>query len=172
MSKHLRQHAHWSNFLGFLFGYDTGQISGIQEMASFKEAFATETGPDGSPAFNSWYLGIIVAFLSVGTFFGVLAGAPIADKFGRRLAMVVDVIVFCIGVIIQVTAFDAWLQVAWGRLISGIGVGALSAAVPLYQSESLPSQMRGTLVATYQVSRVTVVRPCSSLLALPRIVQH
>lgn len=28
------------------------------------------------------------------------------------------------------TAFSAWYQIAIGRLISGLGVGALSAAVP------------------------------------------
>ena len=49
------------------------------------------------------------------------------------MAMSVEVVVFCIGVIIQVTAFHAWYQVAIGRLVTGLGVGALSAAVPLYQ---------------------------------------
>lgn len=37
--------------------------------------------------------------------------------------------VFDIGVIIQVTAFNAWYQVAIGRFITGLGVGALSSAV-------------------------------------------
>lgn len=37
------------------------------------------------------------------------------------------------------------------RFITGIGVGALSAAVPLYQSETVPRQIRGALVATYQL---------------------
>lgn len=37
-----------------------------------------------------------------------------------------------------------------GRFISGLGVGALSAAVPLYQAESAPKELRGTLTGTYQ----------------------
>lgn len=45
--------------------------------------------------------------------------------------------VFIVGVIIQISAFDAWYQVAIGRLISGLGVGALSAAVPMVCSSSL-----------------------------------
>ncbi|CEH17743.1 general substrate transporter [Ceraceosorus bombacis] len=142
---------------GFLFGYDTGQISGIQEMIDFKERFATETIFDSAtmttePAFNSWLIGLIVSFLSIGTFFGVLIGAPIADKLGRRLAMTVETVVFSVGVLIQVTAQYAWYQVAIGRLVSGLGVGALSAAVPLYQSEAIPSQLRGAGVATYQLA--------------------
>lgn len=82
---------------------------------------------------NTWLEGLIVGFLSIGTAIGVLLGAPTADRLGRRMAMSVEVVVFCIGVIIQVTAFHAWYQVAIGRLVTGLGVGALSAAVPLYQ---------------------------------------
>lgn len=44
--------------------------------------------------------------------------------------------VFIVGVIIQITAFHAWYQIAIGRFIAGLGVGALSAAVPLYQAET------------------------------------
>jgi len=59
--------------------------------------------------------------------------------------------VFIIGVIIQITAFESWVQVAIGRLISGLGVGALSAAVPMYQAETAPPQIRGSMTATYQL---------------------
>ena len=38
-----------------------------------------------------------------------------------------------------------------GRFVAGLGVGALSAAVPLYQAETDPPQIRGTLTATYQL---------------------
>lgn len=38
-----------------------------------------------------------------------------------------------------------------GRIVAGLGVGALSAAVPVYQSETVPKQIRGTLIATYQL---------------------
>src|SRR4051812_48898090 len=38
-----------------------------------------------------------------------------------------------------------------GRIIAGLGVGSLSAAVPVYQAETVPRQLRGTLIATYQL---------------------
>jgi SP family sugar:H+ symporter-like MFS transporter len=38
-----------------------------------------------------------------------------------------------------------------GRIVTGLGVGALSAAVPVYQAETVPRQLRGTLIATYQL---------------------
>ncbi|EPQ32216.1 uncharacterized protein PFL1_00413 [Pseudozyma flocculosa PF-1] len=134
---------------GFLFGWDTGQISGLIEMDDFKERFAQ--GPPGEKDWNVWIEGVIVSLLSVGTAIGVMCGAPIADWLGRRWAMTVECVVFSIGVIIQVTSFTAWYQVAIGRLVTGLGVGALSAAVPLYQSETVPRQVRGALVGTYQL---------------------
>jgi SP family sugar:H+ symporter-like MFS transporter len=120
-------------------------------MPDFIDRFATETDAAGNPAFNSWILGLIVSLLSIGTAIGVIFGALLADKLGRRKAMFVETLVFDIGAIIQVTAFDAWYQIAIGRLITGLGVGALSAAVPLYQSETVPRQVRGTMVGTYQL---------------------
>ncbi|UZJ55264.1 hypothetical protein CBS101457_004584 [Exobasidium rhododendri] len=140
---------------GFLFGYDTGQISGIQQMPDFINRFGTvhTTNADGTvtTAFDEWLIGLIVSLLSVGTAVGCLVGAPLADKLGRRKAMFYETIVFSIGVIIQVTSFHAWYQLAIGRIVTGLGVGALSSAVPLYQSETVPRQIRGAMVGTYQL---------------------
>lgn len=137
---------------GFLFGYDTGQISNVTVFDDFKIRFATGAlDASGIPTWNPWLEGLIVGFLSIGTAIGCILGAPTADKLGRRLAMSVECVVFTIGVIIQVTSFQAWYQVAIGRLVTGLGVGALSSAVPLYQSETVPRQVRGALVATYQL---------------------
>lgn len=138
---------------GFLFGYDTGQISDILLMDDFLLRFATCTTPGvvDTCHFKTAIEGLVVGLLSIGTLIGALLGAPTADKFGRRNAMSLECAVFCIGVIIQVTAFTAWYQVAIGRFVAGLGVGALSAAVPLYQAETAPKALRGTLTATYQL---------------------
>lgn len=55
----------------------------------------------------------------------------IADLLGRRYAMSVECLVFIIGVIVQIGSDHTWQQFAVGRLVSGLGVGALSAAVPM-----------------------------------------
>lgn len=55
----------------------------------------------------------------------------IADFLGRRYAMVTECMMFIVGVIIQITSFSVWQQFAVGRFVSGLGVGALSAAVPM-----------------------------------------
>lgn len=138
---------------GFIFGYDTGQISDILLMDDFRQRFATCSNPAevSTCEFTTVRAGLIVSLLSIGTLAGALAGAVVADTLGRKLAMVVECLMFMIGVIVQLTSFTVWQQVAVGRFISGLGVGALSAVVPMYQAEAAPSQLRGTLTATYQL---------------------
>ena len=69
-------------------------------------------------------------FLVVGMFSDIV-GHRTADFLGRRYAMVVECVIFAIGVVIQMVSFSSWVQFALGRLVSGLGVGALSAAVPM-----------------------------------------
>lgn len=138
---------------GFIFGYDTGQISDILIMDDFLKRFGTCGDPNdvSTCEFSTTRSGLIVSLLSIGTLVGVLAGALVADWLGRRWAVVVESMVFCVGLVIQMTAFSVWQQVAVGRFVAGLGVGALSAVVPMYQAETAPPQLRGTLTATYQL---------------------
>lgn len=60
------------------------------------------------------------------------------------------VVVFCVGVIVQTTAKGP-PSIFGGRFITGLGVGSLSMAVPLYNSEMSPPEVRGSLVALQQL---------------------
>ncbi|ORY09393.1 and other transporter-domain-containing protein [Clohesyomyces aquaticus] len=137
---------------GFIFGYDTGQISGFLEMRDFLDRFADTTNPKtGELAFTNGRSGTIVALLSIGTLLGALIAAPVADKFGRKLSITFWCMVFCVGVIIQIATVDKWYQVAIGRWVAGLGVGGLSVLTPMYQSETAPRYVRGALVSCYQL---------------------
>ena len=108
---------------------------------------------DGLPDVTSSQTSLIVSILSAGTTVGALLSAPVADGIGRRWAMIVNTIVFTFGVILQTIATAIPLFVA-GRFFAGMGVGLLSATIPLYQSETAPKWIRGTVVGCYQwVSR-------------------
>ena len=93
----------------------------------------------------------IVSILSAGTFFGALGAAPIGDLLGRRLGMIVSTFVFTFGVILQTASVSIPLFVA-GRFFAGLGVGLISALIPLYQSETAPKWIRGTIVGCYQLA--------------------
>ncbi|KAF1943860.1 general substrate transporter [Clathrospora elynae] len=130
---------------GFMFGYESGQISGFLEMSDFQNRF----GENGK--FSAVRSGAIVGLLAVGTLFGCLCSAPLADTYGRRLTISGSAFFYIIGVIIEITSEDVWVQFAMGRFAAGLGIGALSTVVPMYQSESIPKRIRGATVSSYQL---------------------
>ncbi|KFZ18084.1 hypothetical protein V501_01362 [Pseudogymnoascus sp. VKM F-4519 (FW-2642)] len=136
---------------GFIFGYDTGQISGFLEMKVFLERFG-EPSSDGTFFFSNVRSGLIVGLLSIGTAIGALLAAPLANRIGRRSSIPWWCLIFAIGVTIQISVGDGqWVGVAMGRWVAGLGVGSLSVLVPLYMSESTPKQVRGAVVCSYQL---------------------
>ncbi|CAH0018932.1 unnamed protein product [Clonostachys rhizophaga] len=135
---------------GLIFGYDTGQISGFLEMDDFLQRFGT-TNAQGVKEFSRVRSGLIVALLSIGTLMGALVAAPIADRIGRRPSISFWCVIVSIGFVVQIAANTAWYQIMIGRYISGLGVGALSLLVPMYQAETAPPWIRGALVCTYQL---------------------
>ncbi|KAJ3162500.1 hypothetical protein HDU88_006659 [Geranomyces variabilis] len=135
------------SFGGFLFGYDTGLISGLLEMDAFKADFGPGNGADVTAPVSS----LLVSILSVGTFFGALIAGHLADSLGRRWAIICSSGVFLVGVALQTASHSLALMIP-GRIIAGLGVGLLSDLVPLYQAEAAPKNIRGTLVSTYQLA--------------------
>ncbi|VUC35203.1 unnamed protein product [Clonostachys rosea] len=137
---------------GILFGYDTGAINGILAMRAFKDQFDTHCDAKSkSLDICTNDTAILVAILSAGTAFGSLLAAPASVSFGRRITMLIAVGIFCAGAICQVCAQSMPLML-FGRVLAGVGVGAISVLVPIYQSEMAPSWIRGTLIYTYQLS--------------------
>ena len=139
-------------FGGVLFGYDTGTIGGILAMDFWIDQFKTEGNTGITPSQDA----LIVSILSAGTFFGALLAAPTADILGRRYGLMFSAaVVFNLGVILQ-TASTAQPMFIAGRFFAGLGVGLISAMIPLYQSETSPKWIRGTIVGAYQLA-ITIV---------------
>lgn len=70
--------------------------------------------------------------------------------------------------IVQTAAYHA-SSIYGGRFITGLGVGSLSMAVPLYNGELSPPEVRGSLVALQQMAITTgiMVRPSKFGLETP-----
>ncbi|KAK5651216.1 hypothetical protein OQA88_12723 [Cercophora sp. LCS_1] len=135
---------------GFLFGYDTGQISGMLLFSDFINRFGQDQG-DGTKDWQPIIKSLLVSLMSIGTLIGALSGAYTADWWGRRKSLSFGVCVFCIGNIIQITAMNSWVHMMMGRFVAGLGIGNLSVGVPMFQSECSPREIRGAVVATYQL---------------------
>jgi MFS transporter, SP family, sugar:H+ symporter len=144
-------------FGGIFFGFDSGYINGVLGMRYFIHVFTGLPYPseDATPAekaafvIPAWRQSLIVSILSAGTFTGALIAGDIADMIGRRLTIIAGCMIFCVGVVLQIIATAYGLLVA-GRLISGLGVGFVSAIIILYMSEIAPRKVRGSIVSGYQ----------------------
>ncbi|TWU70834.1 hexose transporter hxt1 [Metarhizium rileyi] len=136
---------------GLIFGYDTGQISGFLEMPDFLQRFGMTNPDNGDKYFSAVRSGLIVSLLSIGTLIGALVAAPVADRIGRKPSVSIWCLVTSVGFVVQIAAVTAWYQVMVGRFIAGLGVGALSLLVPMYQAETAPPWIRGAMVCAYQL---------------------
>lgn len=116
---------------------------------SFSKGYRTSKGElDVTPDEES----LIVSILSAGTVCGALLASPMGDITGRRWGLILSTaIVFNFGVILQTIATAQPLFIA-GRFFAGLGVGLISALIPLYQSETSPKWIRGTIVGAYQLA--------------------
>ena len=79
-------------------------------------------------------IGTVVAILEVGAFVASLLVGRIGDLIGRRRTILYGSMVFFIGGALQTFAVNMAMMMV-GRIIVGLGVGALSTIVPVYQSE-------------------------------------
>ncbi|KAJ5317290.1 hypothetical protein N7508_001798 [Penicillium antarcticum] len=89
-------------------------------------------------------IGTVVAILEVGAFISSLLVGRVGDMIGRRRTILYGSIVFFVGGAFQTFATGIPMMMV-GRVIAGLGVGALSTIVPVYQSEISPPHNRGKL---------------------------
>ena len=119
-------------------------------MKDYSQRFG-EPQSDGSYTFSAARQGCIVGLLCAGCLIGSLISGKLADTVGRRLTISASALFTMIGTIIEISSSNKWAQFAVGRLVTGLGIGALSVVVPMYQSESSPTILRGVLVSSYQL---------------------
>uniref|UniRef100_A0AAU1LLK6 Sugar porter family MFS transporter n=1 Tax=Streptomyces sp. NBC_00148 TaxID=2903626 RepID=A0AAU1LLK6_9ACTN len=123
---------------GFLFGFDTGVVSGA--LLYVKQDFGL----------NSFEQGSVVSVLLIGAVIGATSAGRLSEGLGRRKALGTIGVVFIIGTAIASTA-NGYLMLMAGRVVLGLAVGAASATVPVYLSEISPTRIRGRLLTMNQL---------------------
>ncbi len=126
---------------GFLFGYDTGVISGVIEPLTAKFHL--------TDIMKGWASGCVL----IGCAIGVLIVGPLTDRFGRKKAMLLDSIIFLLASIGTAIPNDIWTFIAF-RFIAGVGIGIASICTPMYIAEITPKNVRGRMVAVNQIAIV------------------
>ncbi|CAI4874886.1 AHL_G0012030.mRNA.1.CDS.1 [Saccharomyces cerevisiae] len=137
-------------FGGFVFGWDTGTISGFVNQTDFIRRFGMKHR-DGSFYLSEVRTGLIVSIFNIGCAIGGIILSKLGDMYGRKVGLIVVVVIYIIGIIIQIASINKWYQYFIGRIISGLGVGGIAVLSPMLISEVAPKEMRGTLVSCYQL---------------------
>ncbi|KAI5954162.1 hypothetical protein CANMA_005001 [Candida margitis] len=137
-------------FGGFVFGYDTGTISGFVNMTDFIDRFG-EFNDEGEKYLSNIRTGLIISIFNIGCCVGGLIFSKVGDIYGRRVGLMFSMVIYVIGIIVQISSQTQWYQICIGRAITGLSVGTVSVISPMFISESSPKVLRGTLVCCFQL---------------------
>lgn len=122
--------------VGVVYGYDTGSIAGALLFVPAQFHLSTTA--------TEW----ITTFTGIGLIVGALVAKQIADRFGRKLAMVMIAIGFTVFALLQAASQDiVWLDIS--RFFLGVSIGISTVAAPVFIAESSPVKIRGALIVGY-----------------------
>lgn len=130
----------WSVILalgGFLFGFDTAVISGVEK--SIQQLFNL----------SPFWHGLTISSALIGTIVGALVAGRPADKYGRKPILFIIAFLFAFSAIGSALSNSLASFIVY-RFIGGIGVGASSVVAPMYISEISPARLRGRMTALFQ----------------------
>ncbi|MGO0123202.1 sugar porter family MFS transporter [Desulfothermobacter acidiphilus] len=124
---------------GFLFGYDTGVISGalLFVKQEFQMSYVQQE--------------IAVSSVLAGAVLGAALGGRLADLFGRRLMMILTAVIFLTFAFLTSLAQNA-VQFMAMRFVVGLAIGVEALISPMYIAEVAPASIRGSLVTLDQLA--------------------
>ena len=157
---------------GALFGFDISSMSAIistpaylcyfnqgpQYMATDGKCSGPSANVQGRPKmkFYRWItwanilkIGGITASMPGGSWLGALISGYLSDILGRKKAIQIGSVIWCIGSILVCASQNIGMLIV-GRIINGLSVGICSAQVPVYITEIAPPSKRGRLVGCQQ----------------------
>ena len=130
-----------ASLAGFLFGFDTVVISGVEQ--TIQKLWGLD----------SMLHGLVISMALWGTVLGSLIGGWPTELFGRKKTLL------WIGVLYLVSAAGSALTTEvysfmFFRFLGGLGVGISTVAAPMFISEIAPPKYRGRLTGMFQFNIV------------------
>jgi len=126
---------------GFLFGYDTGVISGA--LLFIKPAFHASALQQQA----------IIGSLLVGAVVGATAAGYLADALSRKWTTVLSGCIY-VGAALWSAVVPGTTELIAARFLLGLSVGTASFVAPMYIAEVAPQRIRGGLVSFNQLMMV------------------
>ncbi|WP_216368558.1 sugar porter family MFS transporter [Limnovirga soli] len=127
---------------GLLFGYDTAVIAGA--IGFMKTYYAL------SDAMTGW----VASCALLGCVAGAMYAGKLSDIVGRKKVLMLSALLFAISSVGTAMPPNLTFFVVF-RLIGGMGIGIASMLSPMYISEMAPADIRGKLIAVFQLGVVT-----------------
>jgi SP family sugar:H+ symporter-like MFS transporter len=124
---------------GFLFGFDSSVINGAVDAV------------EGQFKLSSTVTGLVVAIALLGCAVGAWYAGRWADRLGRTRVMLIGAILFFASSLGAGLAFSVW-DLAFWRVVGGLGIGIASVIAPAYIAEIAPAAMRGRLGSLQQMA--------------------
>ena len=123
---------------GLLFGMDQGFINGSLDLIRKDMHLSLAQGES--------YAGIML----IGCIVGIVISGWISRAAGRKFTLLMAAVFFIVFTITGATTHNIYILFA-SRFALGLAVGCASFIVPLYLSETAPSQIRGRAISMYSL---------------------
>ncbi|KAI0126278.1 MFS quinate transporter QutD [Xylariales sp. AK1849] len=132
-------------FGSLLFGYDGAFVGTTIARDAFKRDFGITSANSSDVSSN------ITSAFQAGAFFGALFCFFITEKIGRKWALQVNTVVFILGAALMTGTSGNLGMIYAGRVLTGIGCGAITATVPSYIAELSVPSIRGILTGFFEI---------------------
>eukprot|EP00933_Yihiella_yeosuensis_P052005 TRINITY_DN49990_c0_g1_i1.p1 TRINITY_DN49990_c0_g1~~TRINITY_DN49990_c0_g1_i1.p1 ORF type:complete len:509 (+),score=77.03 TRINITY_DN49990_c0_g1_i1:125-1528(+) len=126
---------------------DTVQVNGVHVPAPSNLVVFSRDG-DTSAEGSSY-----ASFVNLGACAGALLGGPVADKIGRKKAMLLQAPMFFLSWLLT-SMLSSFTPLLLARMLLGVACGMCTSTVPTYISEVAPTELRGAFGAVFQVACV------------------
>ncbi|XP_013788590.2 solute carrier family 2, facilitated glucose transporter member 1-like [Limulus polyphemus] len=156
----------------FQHGYNTGVVNAPQDLLmdfikdSYRAHFEREPGGHAVTIIYS----IMVSIFCIGGMVGALSTAYVAEKFGRRGALLLNnIFVFIAAGFMGFSKMaQSYEMLILGRFLIGINSGLNAGIAPMYLTEISPVHLRGAVGTIYQLV-ITISILVSQVLGIPQV---
>lgn len=141
---HFKNKNHMVYLLG-AFAAAAGLLSGLDQSIISGASIGMTPALD----LDSHESSLVSSLMPLGAMAGSMIMTPLNEFFGRKSSLIISCIWYTIGSALCAGARDHGMMYA-GRFMLGVGVGIEGGCVGIYISESVPANVRGSIVSMYQ----------------------